>query len=976
MALDPAIEAIRGDKNPRARDAVNKIAGILQTLGDAGGLKFENHNPDLPFQSLVQNNPKLAEQVAEVYKTLRPQERTLVATVVDRTLQTYANSGFVLTQSLQESVAAKVGRVVQTLDPTKDYEQAYGVGTMLMQALQQNNAQLLQQALGGLQPAHAETVRNMAMELRKPLQHLETQIAARPYFMSEQRPGRYIVESLTSDGVKEVDGAESQAHAEQISKELAKQGNREFRIYDKYQRYGEYAGDIPVSFAEKYAQLETAAFQQSLTNIRGLYGEAIANRLAQDFNPAQKVQEAVASATVQKYSMHRNLVGGRQRLDYLKVMDTYVQGLARNAANRKTRDMVALMQNDQRMQALPEFSAMTETQLAHVLRPGSEMLEKVRTMASAYFLAGNVANAVVEPAQALTAVVPQMVRQGDSVHAAYGRLLKAMSKTAKWLVQPKEYLRLAASGELNIAQQPREVQEAYYFRKFQDENPTLSPYDDTTIAGDHEITLRAREGVGMDGKVALGKLAVNGLYQLATKFMGIYSLASHWNARTTFMAGLDQAFSQGLKGEQAFDYAKMLVYSTNFSGGKANNPGIVAQTSGNPLTRNVVGMASILQTFGLGMTTQLGVLGSEAIGRTKGLTAIERVQARKAFGLMLTTQTALAGALGLPFAAASLAVLEKTFGIEANAALRQGLAALGGDDEELGAMISDTALNGLANQLFGLDIAGKTGLSSLLGSSPYNGFNLADLAGPAPSIVQNVFASLQDGVHGDWGQVAHDLIPYGFKNTVQLMDTYNKRGELALEDKQQNLIMKPTQLQSVLYAIGFKPKMLRQYQQASQLLTTSDRLAAQSRDRDLDALARGLLQGQAQQVRDYVSKIAADSPLVDPRTVLNSIIDKALDMTSQRDLLASGGLQNAEARRTLAATFPGNSVPRRSEVQRLAEKQRMLQTLGFPFGTQMAGSGEYLQAALTDQFVSRGYTRSEAIRQAQLLSGAKQYMNY
>jgi hypothetical protein len=442
----------------------------------------------------------------------------------------------------------------------------------------------------------------------------------------------------------------------------------------------------------------------------------------------------------------------------------------------------------------------------------------------------------------------------------------------------------------------------------------------------------------------------------------------------SFLAGFEQAHDQGLRGQQAYDAARRLVYTTTGGGGKANQIGLVAAANqSNPLIRTTVGLANVLQTFGLNLTAMYGRFASDAIGRETGQTVLQRRQAQKAFGVLLTTQTALAGALGLPFAAASLAACEKLFGIQANAAVRQGLAKLGGDDKELGATISDTALNGMANQLFGIDVAGKTGLSGVLGTSGYDGFNFQDLMGPAPGMLGNAVDALQSARLGNVGRAVSEIIPQGFRNAAQMIDTSMRYGRPQMMDKQQNQIMTPTSLQSVLYAVGFRPKELAQYQQAQQLLTTSDKLSAQTQERDVERLARGLLGGDTQSVQQYIQQVRMQNPMVNPSSLLNSVMEKAMDMEQQKDLLAGGTRQTAEQREDIAATYPAGAVPRQSEMQRLVQKQNMLMSMGMPYGSQPAGAQEYMQAGLVDELTKSGMARTDAVRQAQMMMGAQPY---
>jgi hypothetical protein len=973
---NPAIKLVQGKLGDGPTKAFNDAMRIFQEHTDKGNLKFDAKTSQTPFSSSVASNPAFAKEIMPLLQKLSPPNRTIVLGAGDKVAQVYQNAGEVRLQAGYENNAAKVARVLQTIIPEAPYDQAYQRGLGIVQGLRDNNAKALQTALEGLDPAKSAELVKLAGVINAPLSDFQKQLAARPGFMSEARQGRFIVESVGKDGKRQTDGARDEASAKELAAQLKREGNTGINFYDKYQKFGEFAGDMPADYAQKFSQLETASFQQSLEAIKQKFGQPVADALAKDFNPAKAVEKSIASTTSAKYDMQRKLAGGRERLDYLDNMNSYVEGLSRNLANRKTRDMTGLLLADKRMDAVPDFKDRTALMLGNVMNPTPEWLGKTKTVMTGLQLGGQLAGAVVNPVQDISIVHAQLVHSGDSVLKAAGRLTKGLSQVGQSFLNPSGQVRLAreASQLPDISKGTIDQQKAFYLQKFQDEEPRVNQYDDLDLNRSKGFVDRARQGLGDTPLKNAGSLFGNGLYQLSAKMVKAYSWSTNLSTKAAFLAGFEQAHEQGLRGQQAYDAARRLVYTTTGGGGKANQVGLVAAANqAGPLLRTGVGLMNVLQTFGLNLTSMYGRFASDAIGREAGQTVLQRRQAQKAFGVLLTTQTALAGALGLPFAAASLAACEKLFGIQANAAVRQGLASLGGDDKELGAAISDTALNGIANQLFGVDVAGKTGMSSVLGTNGYDGFNFQDLLGPAPGMLGNVVDALTAVRQGNPGRAVSEIIPQGFRNAAQMVDTSVRYGRPQMMDKQQNLIMTPTALQSVLYAVGFRPKELAQYQQAQQLLTTSDKLGAQTQERDVERLARGLLGGDTQSVRNYIDQVRQQNPMVNPTSILDSVMEKAMDMEQQKDLLTGGTRQTAEQREDIAATYPAGAVPRQSETQRLVQKQNMLMSMGMPYGAQPAGAGEYMQAAIVDELTKLGMARTDAVRQAQLMMGAAPY---
>jgi hypothetical protein len=971
LTLDPnhPVQQIREGKNPRAREVVNRLAKNLQDLGEAGKLKQTTIDPaqqDNVYEQLLQH-PDVAKETERELKRLRPSDRTVVIGVLNSMLQSYGYAGATLLKAQHEFTSNKLGRILQSIQPMP-YDEAMSRGKGLLMGLPE--------ALVGIDPKRSEYLLSLAAELKTPLEALQQDIAGRPWFMSEQRPGTWMVDSVNRDGTREVDGAESKAHAELLQRRLEKEGNHSFQIFDKSERFGDVAASVPMDLVERYTQMEQAATDRAIERIRALVGDNVASVLAAEFKPAIDVQKQALVAGIGGKLQHRKLVGGRERLDYLDVLEHYAHSLGTSVANRQTKVGVRLMQNDPRMKDIPEFSQMLDTNTQHVLTPQSELYGKLKTTLTAYWLGGNISSAIVEPTQSFLTLVPHLVRQGDSVMKAYGRLAGGL-KTAVKLLSGSELSARAdsASRVLDKASLPYEDQLAYYFRKFRDESPEQNPYSDNTLSGDHQAVLRARSGQDFDTNLPLKTLALNGLYQVASKGLSLYSVASRLNSRAAFVAGFEKAYSVGLSGQKAFDYARNVVYSTMFGGGKANASQVLSKDTG--FMKPVLGIASTLQNYSLSMTTLMANYAREGFMSNKSLNPIERKQALKAFGVMATTQFALAGALGFPLVAASLAAFEKITGLQANAAVRQGLAKLGGDDEELGATISDLILNGAANQILGVDVSGRTGLSNILGTSPYNGFQLQDMAGPLPSTVQNIVEAVSSAAQGEYMSAAKSLVPQGFKNLVQEGDSVHKYGKVQFMDKQENLIMNPTKLQSVLYAVGFRPRELRQQQIASNLMQTSDKLASKSRSRDLDRLAQAVMQGDVVSVRDYIDSVTANDPNTDPRALVRSILDRAADMQTPTDLLSEGSRSNAQSRRLIASAMPGAVTSRRSEVKRLEFREQMLQSLGYPYGTQPSSSRDFNVAAITDELIQQqGLTRSEAARQAEVLLGASPYPQF
>src|SRR5204863_5728537 len=132
-------------------------------------------------------------------------------------------------------------------------------------------------------------------------------------------------------------------------------------------------------------------------------------------------------------------------------------------------------------------------------------------------------------------------------------------------------------------------------------------------------------------------------------------------------------------------------------------------------------------------------------------------------------QFALGGALGLPFVAAGMALLEQVFpGLDVRKGVREAFVNMAGDDEDMGHTVADGAMRGLFN-LSPVDIGSRFQLANLLGVSPYDGFSWANVPGPAANMMKNYVVAAGQASTGDFGQAARTAAPSSIKNILNLV---------------------------------------------------------------------------------------------------------------------------------------------------------------------------------------------------------------
>ena len=406
----------------------------------------------------------------------------------------------------------------------------------------------------------------------------------------------------------------------------------------------------------------------------------------------------------------------------------------------------------------------------------------------------------------------------------------------------------------------------------------------------------------------------------------------------------------------------------SFGGGKANVSGIVASLPDKGMWKNVVGMGMILQQYSISAATAIMHDGKQAIMSDPSMTPIQRVQARKAFAIRFGTQFALAGALGVPFAAAVLKALEETTGENIEQDIRQGIASLAGDDKQLGAMISDLAMRGMPNHVLGVDIGRKFALSNIMGVGQKEGFQLEDLFGPLPGAMENAGKAMLALRYGEPGQAVRDLVPPYLKNTIEMIDSQRKYGQVQFMDKTNNLLMVPGKMEALTYALGAVPERLAQMKEVQNQIMTSGQFAKTLNDKNADHAAMALVQGNTSKLHDYVENLRQQDPSIDPQELTRSVIDRATDMMTPKDFMAmKTPLGQRAQNRIITTSFPG-PFNRQSEMQRLQIRDNATAALGYPYGMQPASGSEYQKAAMIDSLTEGGLSKAEAARQVELMT--------
>lgn len=901
-----------------------------------------------------------------IRKHLTPEDQQLVmnaSVALDRTSQTAA-ARIVATLDLGNRI--RTATLLMAMNKSMPYESALQLANQLVDGFSGKTP--VPSVLAPDQLQQVQALLTGSNGLLPAFNQVAEKLLSRPGFRTESLPGDWIVQfhKPNSEPNKlSYLSAATEHKANWLAKKLESEGNVIVGEIAKKGDLRDYTDfDSPDMLLNKFSEVEGAAWNKFVQEFGQKFGTEAQEALG-GFTPGATSLKELGTKGLGAFLTERQSKVDRSRYDYIDGTMAWVGRLATSLEYRTTRQMKDLILADPRAKMFPSFKKLVEPHFENLMSPTSQLSKELKTFATAYFMGGNLASAVINGTQSVSTLIPTLIQldQSGGPVKAYQRLFKAVadavavSASSSW-----ESVAKAAEGKDPMKWTLEEAQAVMYKRNIADGGITHGIIQDNIFSGtDQRSLITAKFGHGDYGPVTKAEMARNSIYlgsQLALKPFG---WVEAFNNKISLMAGVAQGYEKGLRGDALYDHAKLVKTLSTYGGGKSNVPGLVPYLS-NTYTKSAVGLANTLQQYGYGIVAAYGQLMKDSLGMSPALDAQQRRQAQKAFGTMFATQVALGGALGLPFAAASLRLLETVFGVPANQLVRQGLASLGSDEDQ-GAVIAETALNGIGNQMFGLDLSSRMGVSSMLGTSSYKGFNLADLAGPTTSIVQNAAQALNLFGQNKPEEAFQKLVPVAFKNAMQMSNTKAKYGEYGFHDAGGNLIMKATPSEAAMFSLGFRPAMLSQKRNAQTALAFENDRALKQQGQELDKVGQALLNGDPSQAFQMAQNARYADPTMDPQAMLRRIVNRAVDTQTERDLLATGPMVNEEKRRAIAATFPQGTVTRQSEVQR----EQLNAQLGAQVGLPIDGK-RFQKAAMVDLLVQqKGMPRSQAVRLVEFL---------
>jgi len=895
-----------------------------------------------------------------------------------------------LMDSQMGSVSNRVARMIMSMQPAEmkpmPYEQASAAAEKLVRGLTLGNQRLATDGLELMLPHVRETVMSfMNGGVLKNLQTLQKHFQDRQsWFVTEQRPGPYLVKGVSEAGRTAVDGAANMQEVAKLRALYESRGYTEIETISKSEqaKYAKY--DSPEGTLNRYVEAEQEAWQQFLeSNPRGLTPDQI--QVLKAYAPAigQGVAQVLQKRSVGKFLAQRQSVPSVAGLDYVDNVLDYVPRLASTIARRQTRQQIELILADSRMNGQEPFANFIRNQVDASLYPTQKWERSAQAFTAGWYMAANLSSMIVNGMDAVNVLPETLISKGGDGYGPIdaGRHLTNGIANAVWAnrkVNQPEIERTAKAVSAELAQAEFDKRAP---RKFTpDEIRAFATYHavelqqiDSGLLHDvfeqTDFKSLAARYFGTGGKPpSVVEFVSDPIYRGIRGMMMIPRMTHQFNNWTAYFAGLEQAIEAGKGPREAMQHADLIRTLALFTGGKTNAPTYMGEmTKGAGLS--TVRVAHTMQQYSFGVVGRYIVNLSDTLSKDPNLTPTQRVQAGKALGTLLVTQLTMAGLLGLTGVAAALTIIREVFKVDAEAAVREGFAQLVGADKDntgFRGLITEAAMNGAPNQFFGVNIGPRLGTASVFGFSPYNGFNLTDMAA-GPSIVKNLYDGLGYLGAGDKPRAATSLAPNFLKRVVNMGANRLQFGDWQFRNPEGKAIYDPSIPEMLAYGAGFDPSKLSQAKKLDSMVSQSNKLYNDQRNREIHNAAVAQLQGNMGPTNDWVRKEVQMDPSIlmrDPNGPAKVIADRASEMRQVQDPLASTPLGNSNEAKAIAQTFPAGTLQRRSEID--ATISRIRQELGS--GVLPTGKGpDIARAAMIDALTKQGLTKAQAEAQLRLM---------
>lgn len=762
----------------------------------------------------------------------------------------------------------------------------------------------------------------------------------------EVRKGRHLVTWGDDEGRTGAQAFDDVKLANMYAAEMRSQG-RYVRQQDTQDKASLLDGMGP-KVAQAFARREQEAFKAHVERIRAQHGDEIADLLA-NYDVGSLVLKDVASRSIGKYKLPRQLREGRDEINTMENVLDYLFASATALAKRNAKESMALHLSDPSMTGNPKLRKMARDHLLTVLDPPTKELTFFKNANFLMYMAGNFSTMMVELSQSLVTLAPSLTEQVLNGHKtgvldSYKYIGKAVSAWVDAL-KPKPVGSGRTKGQFTDPDLQRAVDNARKrgildFGIMQEFHPDMD-----------SAFLNLRNLIsGTNRKWAGYEYLTKPITWVMHTSRWLYSQFPKFNTHLAYIAAYKLAKDRGYSGQAAEGFAEQIVLTSNFGGGPAGRP--VGLFANNGKLHGAVGAMYSLQTYMFGMTAMLSRMAEVSIGNVKGFSPAQRSAARRAFAQALATQLAAAGALGLPLAEGLVALVEQFFPVNLRKWLREQAVSAGSwvtQDDEMGQVFGDVAMRGVVNKMFEaanvpIDVGSRLSLGQGMGLDSYSGFGLKNVVGPIGGVFESVGRGVQKMAAGDWGEGAELMVPRAVQKALRL---YNDQG--VFRDQSGQLIYEPSTLEAIAYRLGFQPQVLREHQEAAQMTRQSEKVWAAQMQKFHHRLADMVEAGDFEGARLALIQMEQDHPdAYNARAGARNVAELVRTRNTPVDLLDEGTKMGARSRAEIMAMVSRRQVT--PEVERLQMQKQIEAVLGVPRAARMSRT-ELSTAMAVDRMV-------------------------
>jgi hypothetical protein len=529
------------------------------------------------------------------------------------------------------------------------------------------------------------------------------------------------------------------------------------------------------------------------------------------------------------------------------------------------------------------YRSLAEQRVSYVMNPAhdkSNWSSKLRSLASLHFLGGSFAAMGVQLSQLPLGTVPYL-SQYAGIGQAYARTFGG--------------LKTAASNYNTLTSLP----------KLEDKQGNSIPDVDSVPGLRDALIMAARDGTILDTELfQIMGMARGSIYSRSKRvqnaikvWMAPFRAGEHLNRLATFIAayktGQELAKAGKLPTPTVYEFAKDVVYKTQFRYDEANRPGLAHSDLGSLLF--------VFKSFPIYMVEMI--------------TGLYKQSPRAASFALLSLWLA-AGTEGLPFMSNILDIIDvisqRLFGSPFNTRRAMRNALKDASESVVGSDLSGLLMTGAVNTLTGMQFSSRVGLGDIIPGTRLGAADatydrvLSDVLGPVGAMVEGALKGGRSLTQGEYNRAANEALPVAARNMVK---GYNYWTTGVATDPAGRKITDVGHMESFWQSLGFSSAAMAEIYAHDRIVKQDVAFYNQVRQQIYDNIVRGIRDGKDQDVKDAFAAAQGwneqypDTPLMlDARSIRRSIALAGLPLNQRTLLLLPRALRSGARDELLGPT--------------------------------------------------------------------------